>query len=157
MFQLETILQKNWGLHNYTDCSGLLEIMAAKLLQITTKFYYKLRELIYYKLCQVYFKLRQLLQIATFITNYDVAIGSCAASALKFIDKVRLYGFRNMIFKSKIFLESVTFLKNALSLQNFKRLLIHLLSLFLLVLEIFPKYGNTILSSSFGTVVKTCF
>ena len=44
-----------------------------------------------------------------------------------------------------------------LSLQNFKRVLIHLFSLFLMILEIFPKYGNTILSPNFGTVVKTGF
>ena len=44
-----------------------------------------------------------------------------------------------------------------LSLQNFERLLIHLFSLFLVMLEISAKYGNTILSSNFGTVVKTGF
>ena len=44
-----------------------------------------------------------------------------------------------------------------LSLQNFKCLLIHLLSLFLLILEIFPKYGNTILSSNFEAAVKNRF
>ena len=42
----------------------------------------------------------------------STVIGSYAASALKFIDKVRLQGFRNKIFKSKIILESVTCLKN---------------------------------------------
>ena len=47
--------------------------------------------------------------------------------------------------------------KMILSLQNFQHLLIYLLSLFLVILEIFPKYGNTILSSNFGTVVKTGF
>ena len=44
-----------------------------------------------------------------------------------------------------------------LNLQNFKHLPIHLFSLFLVILEIFPKYVNTILSSNFGTVVKTGF
>ena len=48
-------------------------------------------------------------------------IGSCAASELKFIEKVRLQGFRNTIFKSEIILESVTCLKIIWSLQNFKR------------------------------------
>ena len=43
-------------------------------------------------------------------------IGSCAASALKFIDKVRL----STIFKSKIILESVTSLKNDLKLTKFQ-------------------------------------
>ena len=44
-----------------------------------------------------------------------------------------------------------------LSLQNFKHLLINLLNLYLVILEIFPKYGNIILNSNFGTVVKTGF
>ena len=44
-----------------------------------------------------------------------------------------------------------------LNLQNFKRLLIHLFSLFLVILEIFPGYGNAILSSNFGTEVKAGF
>ena len=45
-------------------------------------------------------------------------IGSYAASALKFIDKVRLQGFRNKIFKSKIILESVTCFKNDFKLAK---------------------------------------
>ena len=44
-----------------------------------------------------------------------------------------------------------------ISLQNFKHLLIHLLNLSLVILEISRKYGNIILSSNFGTVVKTSF
>ena len=59
-----------------------------------------------------------------------------------------------MIFKSKIILESVTCLKIVLSLYNFKRLPIHPFSLSLVILEMFPKYGNTILHSNFGAVVK---
>ena len=42
----------------------LLQI-ATVLLQITTKCYYKLRHLVYYKLRQRYYKLQCLLQIAT--------------------------------------------------------------------------------------------
>ena len=44
-----------------------------------------------------------------------------------------------------------------LRLQDFKHLLINLLDLYLVILEIFPKYGNIILSSNFRTVVKTGF
>ena len=47
------------------------------LLQITTKFYYKLRQLIYYKLRQFYYKLRQLLQIATSLLQITTAITNC--------------------------------------------------------------------------------
>ena len=47
-------------------------------------------------------------------------IGSCAASALKFTDKVRMEGFRNTIFKSKIVLESATCLKNDSKLPKFQ-------------------------------------
>ena len=42
-----------------------------------------------------------------------------------------------------------------LNLQNFKRLPIHPESLVLVILEMFPKYGNTICSSSLGTAVTT--
>ena len=41
------------------------------------------------------------------------------------------------------------------SLQNFMRLPIDLVSLALLLLEMFPKYGNTAVSSNFGTAVTT--
>ena len=47
-------------------------------------------------------------------------IGSCVASAFKFIDKVRLKGFRNTILKSKIILESVTGSKNDFKLTKFQ-------------------------------------
>ena len=47
-------------------------------------------------------------------------IGSCVASALKFIDRVRLKGFRNTILKSKIILESVTGSKNDFKLTKFQ-------------------------------------
>ena len=47
-------------------------------------------------------------------------IGSCAASLLKFIDNVRLLGFRNTIFQSKIILESANCLKNNLKLTKFQ-------------------------------------
>ena len=49
-----------------------------------------------------------------------IVIGSSAASALKFIDKVRLSGFRNTIFKFKIILESVTCFKNDFKLTKFQ-------------------------------------
>ena len=81
-------------------------------------------------------------------------IGSCVASRLKFIDKVRLKDFRNTIFKSKSLLPVP---KIILSLQNFVRLLIHLFSFFLVILEILPKYSNSILNFNFGTVVSTDF
>ena len=42
-----------------------------------------------------------------------------------------------------------------LILKNFKRLLINLVSLVLVMLEMLPKYGNTIRSSNSGTVVIT--
>ena len=48
-----------------------------KLLQIATKIYYKLRQLIYYKLRQFYYKLRQLLQIATSLLQITTAITNC--------------------------------------------------------------------------------
>ena len=47
---------------------------------------------------------------------------SCAVSTLKFIDKVKLQGFRNMIFESKTILESVTCLKNDFNYTKFKML-----------------------------------
>ena len=53
-----------------TNCDkNLLQITTAKLLQITTKFYYKLR--------QFYYKLRQLLQIATSLLQITTAITNC--------------------------------------------------------------------------------
>ena len=62
----DNIAKKLGGCIIITNCDkSLLKITAAKLLQITTKFYYKLRQLICYKLRQYYYKLRQLLQIAT--------------------------------------------------------------------------------------------
>ena len=47
-------------------------------------------------------------------------IGICAASALKFTDKVRFSGFTNTIFKSKIILEFVTCLKNDFKFTKFQ-------------------------------------
>ena len=48
-------------------------------------------------------------------------IGSCAASALKFINKVRLLSFMNTIFKSKIIIEFATCLnKNDFKLTKFQ-------------------------------------
>ena len=44
-----------------------------------------------------------------------------------------------------------------LSLENFKRLPIHLFSLFLVIQEIFPRYDNATLRSYFGMVVTTGF
>ena len=41
------------------------------------------------------------------------------------------------------------------NLQNFKRLLIHLVSLVLVMLKVLPKYGNAIQSSHLGTAVTT--
>ena len=71
-FSLWQYCKKIGGCIIITNChKNLLQITTAKLLQITTKFCYKLRQLIYYKLRRFYYKLRQLLQIATFITNYD--------------------------------------------------------------------------------------
>ena len=51
--------------------------MTAKLLQITIRFYYKLQQLIYYRLRQFYCKLRQLLQIATSLLQITTAITNC--------------------------------------------------------------------------------
>ena len=49
-----------------------------------------------------------------------IKIGNCAAPALKFIDKVRLPGFKNTIFRSKIIFESVTCLKNDFKFTKFQ-------------------------------------
>ena len=49
----------------------LLQNATAILLQNATELYYKMRQVIYYKMRQFYHKMRQLLQNATFITNYD--------------------------------------------------------------------------------------
>ena len=68
----DNIAKKLGGCKIITNCDkSLLQITTAKLLHITIKCYYKLQQLIYYKLRQFYYKLRQLLQIATIITNYD--------------------------------------------------------------------------------------
>ena len=56
--QIITNCDKNW-----------LQIMTAKLLQITTKFYCKLQ--------QFYYKLQQLLQIATTLLQIATAITNC--------------------------------------------------------------------------------
>ena len=42
-----------------------------------------------------------------------------------------------------------------LDLQNFKRLLVHLVSLVLVMLKVLPKYGNAIQSSHLRTAVTT--
>ena len=74
-----TILQKKLGgCIIITNCDkSSLQITTAKLLLITTKFYYKLRQLICYKLRQFYYKLRQLLQIATNFLQITTAITNC--------------------------------------------------------------------------------
>ena len=59
-------------------------------------------------------------EIRTFICLSFTIIGSCAASTLKFLDKVGLQGFRNAVFKSKIIHESVTCLKNDFKFAKFQ-------------------------------------
>ena len=59
-------------------------------------------------------------EIRTFMSVSFTVIGSSAASALKFIDKVGLQGFRNAVFKSKIIHESVTCLKNDFKFTKFQ-------------------------------------
>ena len=49
----------------------LLQDATAILLQNATEIYYKMRQDLHYKMRQFYYKMRQLLQIVTFITNCD--------------------------------------------------------------------------------------
>ena len=49
----------------------LLQDATAILLQNATEIYYKMRQDLHYKMRQFHYKMRQLLQIATFITNCD--------------------------------------------------------------------------------------
>ena len=54
----DNIAKKLGGCIIITNCNkSLLQIMTAKLLQITRKFYYNLQQLIFYKLRQFYYKL----------------------------------------------------------------------------------------------------
>ena len=54
----------------------LLQNATAILLQNATEIYYKMRLVFYYKMPQFYYKVRQLLQNATFITNCDIFYNS---------------------------------------------------------------------------------
>ena len=84
-------------------------------------------------------------------------IGSCAASLLNLQPKLDCKVSGTWFLNLKWFLRLLLVWKMILSLQNFKRLLVHLFSLFSVIVEVFPKYGNTILSSNFGTMLKAVF
>ena len=58
----------------------------------------------------------------TFMSVSFTVIGSCAAFAHKFIDKIRLQDFRNTVFKSKIVIASVTCLQSDFKLTKFQAL-----------------------------------
>ena len=58
-------------LQNYKIRQILLQDAIASLLENTTEVYYKMCQVVCYKMQQFYYKMRRLLQNAPFITNYD--------------------------------------------------------------------------------------
>ena len=60
----------------------LLQNATPILLQNATEVYYKMRQVFYYKMRQFYYKMRQLLQNATFITNFDSRYHNISANLM---------------------------------------------------------------------------
>ena len=81
----------------------LLQNATAILLQNATEVYYKMRQVFYYKMRQFYYKMQQLLQNATFITDYL----STANNAKEVLDPVDKATFKYMICPSIFTIKNV--------------------------------------------------